>query len=204
MKENTLSLKQVILDICSMRNFAKKLLKENNSYNNILDYLIKQDFYYDEDKPMPTIKEMLQELSYTYTNFKKEVFRLYFDLIDEDYEEKYDLFYMNEIEYRFSIKSYDNYAFFTIKTLNEIPRVGETIEIPFFNAKLQSTLFYVERVKHEFQDGKQIIYIFLKNGLYNLFWHYRKDEAELKREVSIHDLIHLPEYTLQKKLGVFH
>ena len=203
MKENTLSLKQVILDICSMKNFAKKLLEENNSYNSILEYLILQDFYYDEDKHMPTIKEMILELNYTYSKFKKEVFRLYYDLIDEDYEEKYDLFYMNEVEYHFSLKSYNEYAHFSIKNLKEIPRVGEQIHIPFFNAKLNTRYFYVEKIEHELIDGKQIINIHLNNGFYNLFWHFRKDEAEVKREVSFHDLIHLPEYSLKEKLGLY-
>ena len=64
-----------------------------------------------------------------------------------------------------------------------IPRVGETVEIPFFRAYLDNTWFHVEKVRHEFTDTGQEVEIFLLPGEYNLYWHYRKDKAEEEGEL---------------------
>lgn len=36
-----------------MRKFAAILLKEENSYNLVLEYLLSKDFYYNEDSKLP-------------------------------------------------------------------------------------------------------------------------------------------------------
>ncbi len=202
MYDSRLSLKQVILDISSMRKFAAKLLKEENSYNPILEYIISRNIYYDEDAKLPLIKDILKELNITYSKFKKELIKLYYELIDQDYFDPKIPFYFDEVEYFFSLKSFDKYAHFTVKELKHVPRVGEVVEVPYFRAKLGGDYFYVERITNEFWDGKQIVHFSLKRGMYNLYWHIRKDEAEIKREVSLNDLFDLEDYELQKKLGL--
>lgn len=202
MYNTSLSLKRVILDIGSMRKFAVELLKEENSYNPILEYLVSKDIYYDEDAELPLIKDIIKELNITYSKFKKELIKLYYELIDQDYFDPKIPFYFNEVEYFFSLKRFGKYAHFTVKKLKHIPRVGETIEVPYFKAKLGGDYFFVERITHELQDGKQVIHFSLKCGFYNLFWHFRKDEAELKREFGLHDLYELSDYELQRKLGL--
>jgi len=177
MKNETLSLKQVILDISSMGNFARKLLKKQNSYNDIIEFLITKNLYYDEDSIMPTIKEIIQELNYTYGKFKKELLRLYNDLTEHDIYNDEAIFDINDVEYHFTLKSFGKYAYFKLNKLPAIPKVGENVYIPFFYAKLESRYFYVKDIRHNFKDGKQIVNIRLEEGHYNLYWHFRKDEA---------------------------
>ena len=201
MQDSSLSLKQVILDISSMRNFAAKLLKEENTYNKILEYLIFKNIYYDEDAHLPLIKDIIKELNITYGKFKKELLKLYSELIDQDYENPKIPFCFSEVEYFFSLQSYGIYAHFTAKHLRHIPRVGEAVDIPYFRAKLGGDYFFVEKINHEFYDGKHVIYITLKRGFYNKYWHIRKDEAQLKREIGLHDFYELEDFQLQEKLG---
>jgi hypothetical protein len=82
---------------------------------------------------------------------------------------------------------FDSHHFYTIKHLPVVPRVGENFTIPYFRAKVGSDWFYARSIEHQFEDNKQIIYIRLSDGRYNLFWHLRKDEAYLKEEISTHD-----------------
>jgi hypothetical protein len=37
------------------------------------------------------------------------------------------------------------------------------------------------------EDGKQVIIILLKEGYYNLYWHFRLDEAEERMETDFRD-----------------
>ena len=107
-----------MLDISSMRNFAKKLLDEENSYNQILEYLTSKNIYYDDDEPLPLIKDILTELNITYGKFKKELIKLYYDLIEQDYYNPKVPFYYNEVEYYFSLKGFNStYAQFYVKEL---------------------------------------------------------------------------------------
>ena len=109
---------------------------------------------------------------------------------------------MNEVEYIFGLKHYDEYLSIRIDNIPIMPRVGENVTIPFFKAYIGTDLFYVESIHHEFEDGRQSIYIKLNSGLYNLFWHFRKDEAIEKEELAFNDFYKLHDYELKRKLGV--
>lgn len=86
--------------------------------------------------------------------------------------------------------------------MDVVPRVGENIDIPFFKAYLDTTVFYVESISHELNDQLHEINIHLKRGYYNLFWHYRKDKAKETNELRSKDLIELDDYDLKNKLRI--
>ena len=56
----SISLKQVILDISSMRYFTIQLLDKGKPYKFLLKYLLEKYNYYDEDSSLGTIKEILR------------------------------------------------------------------------------------------------------------------------------------------------
>lgn len=49
--------KGMILDICSMRSRAIKLMKFENEYNPLLKVITEKDYYYDENLKFPSLKE---------------------------------------------------------------------------------------------------------------------------------------------------
>ena len=55
--------------------------------------------------------------------------------------------------------------------------------LPFLKAILEIERFYISSIRHRFERDIQLVEIELKGGDYNLFWHYRKDEAKEKREI---------------------
>lgn len=81
-----------------------------------------------------------------------------------------------------------------------MPRVGENIEIPYFQAKIGCQMFYVDSIHHFLEDKKQKIGIFLRSGSFNQYLHLRKDEAYLKREITDEEFRAPMDYTVKEKL----
>ena len=65
--EHKLSPKGIILDICSMRSRAKKLLSLNPEYANLLNVLTAKDYYNDEDLSIPSLKELSEAANISYS-----------------------------------------------------------------------------------------------------------------------------------------
>lgn len=181
-----------------MRNFARKLIGKGKDYDDLLEFLLMNDYYYDEDLLFPKMKDIQEQLNIPYTKLRKQLLKIYNELIEASYE---DGFNFKELEYFFSMSYLDEYISFSIKNLPVTPRVGENIEIPFFKEKLGTRNFYVESIQHELGDGKQCIHVRLKNGRYNRFWDIRKGEADLKREFTFKEQLELNEFNMKEKLG---
>jgi hypothetical protein len=196
--EEKLSSKQMILDIASMRSMALKLLKEGKDYNPLLKALTDQDYYYNDDLNVPSLQDLAQTSGLKYNKVRSYLKEIYNDLMLNFGEGKTIKF--NSVEYWFSLRAYDKYMVFVTDKLQIIPRVGEGITVPFFRAYIGTDFFYVEQVRHSLEDQKQIVNIFLNNGTYNLYWHFRKDQAEEEGEISIHDKLNMNDLQLKRKL----
>ena len=66
--------------------------------------------------------------------------------------------------------------------------------MPWYKHELNNRYFNVESIRHEFANDEQLIFINLRAGDYNLFWHLRKDEGIEKGEISLHDRPDLEDY----------
>ncbi|MDB4286376.1 hypothetical protein N9933_03660 [bacterium] len=203
-KDIKLSSKQMLLDICSMGRFAEQLLNKERGYNRLLQFLINKDYYYDEDTPFPTLKELSAETGIPYIKIRKQIRQIYEDMLLGYREEKPLNFSIAKTTYLFLISGSrrESYAQVAIDNLPVIPRVGKTIELTFFKAYLDTSIFYVESIQHSFSPKGQEILISLEPGDYNLYWHFRKDQAKEEDELSIMDFYDLKKYELKRKLGV--
>jgi hypothetical protein len=65
-----------------------------------------------------------------------------------------------------------------------------------------TSLYYVKDIRYEFEDNKLSVSFSLTGGFYNLYWHWRKDEAKLKKELDLMDFYKLDDYDLMKKLRI--
>jgi hypothetical protein len=191
----------MIRDIQSMKSYAMKFLQKGKEYDQLLSYLLKDDFC-GEDSHMPDIKGITKELKLNYSKFKRLLNLIYEEII-ADYDH---IFEFNEVEYVLAFENYHNrekkIKTITVKSFPFLPRIGESVELPYFNEYLGTTCFFVEKIHHQMMDNKLCIFISLKGGFYNLYWHWRKDEAELKHELPVMDFFRLEDWELKKELGV--
>jgi len=173
--------------------------KNNDNYKPILDFLMAKDYLNDDNIPLPTFKEMGAELGVKMYHLRKNIKDLYDEIFSNENGVKFEF---KEIEMYFFLKYFESYQSFIFRNLGYLPRVGEELELPFVNAGVNTSYFYVDSITHCLQEGKQMIYIYLKSGSFNSYWRYRRDEAEMKREFSFDDIIKLDDYELKKKLGL--
>jgi len=200
MNEESLSTKAIIQDISCMHRVAVNLLDRGKEYDGLLRHILDENYYYDQHKRIPAIKDLLKEMGLSYGKIKRLLEMIYQDLLDQiDPSLHFDF---QEVEYHFIISFYHHWHMFKVKNLAVMPRVGEQVHVPFFKALVGIVSFHVKSIEHLFDDNKQIIRIDLKPFKYNLYWHYRLDEAVERREISEFEYIELDEYSLKKRLGV--
>ena len=80
-KEIKLSSRQIILDIGSMRKHAMKLLETEHEYNALLSTLLRTDFYYDDNAPLPSLKELSIDSGVKYGKVNRQLRMIYEELI---------------------------------------------------------------------------------------------------------------------------
>ena len=108
----------------------------------------------------------------------------------------------NNVKMNFYITNNEEFVFFQCKQLNYLPRVGESIDLPFLRNEFGTSVFYVEEVMHKFSGDKQEIDVSLRSGIHNLYWQHRKHKALELGELSFKEMQTLSEYELKLRLGV--
>ncbi len=202
MKEESLSSKEILLNIGSMRGHAMKLLWLAKPYSKLLEQILAHDFVQDDETPVPSIKELVQTSGLRYEAVRKQLQAIYHDLIFGG--DGLPVFSFPKVRYSFYIRGLlkGKMLHVEVDQLPVIPRVGEEIHLPFFSAYLGTRRFHVEKVEHEFGDGEQEIVLWIREGTYNSYWHYRKDKAMEENELGLLDFFQLDEYELKRKLNV--
>ena len=200
MKDETLPTSSLISDISSMSWALKPLLNQGKEYDGLLSYIIEKNWFYPEDGKIniPAVKDLIKDTGIPYGKLKKYLNEIFEDIRTSDSL----IINFSDIEYWFSLTSFRKSLCFRVKSLPVFPRIGEQMRIPYFHSYLQTNFFYVSDITHEFENGVQIITIHLKEGFYNLFWHFRLDEAEERMEIDFRDRYEKTDYQLKKELDV--
>lgn len=193
--------KGMILDICSMRSHALRLLDNKKSYSDILQCLLKVDYYYNDNFTLPNLKTIEKETGIKYSKIRKQIELIYSELSTADFTEK-SAFEFKDLEVVFHIRGFKGSTSIICKNLPKIPQIDEQISLPFFKELTGTNLFHVARVQHEFMDDKQQINVILEHGDSNLYWKIRKDLAIETKEIGFHDLFHKSDYELKKMLNI--
>ena len=89
---------------------------------------------------------------------------------------------------------------FTIKSLSYLPRVGELVQVPYFNEIMGTDYYHVKDIRHRLEDDKQIIIIFLLYGSYSPYLNLRRDQAIETRELSWRNCRTKNDYELKELL----
>jgi hypothetical protein len=200
MVKQNLSPKQILVDLISIKCQLKDLFKSDERYTTIIDFLNSKDYYNDPDIPYPTMKDAEQGTALSSARLRKKLLEMYEYVFD--FESGNGLQFP-KVEYTFYLKNYDIHSQFEVSHLSHIPRVGEELSLPFVKEKMGTEYFYVDKVVHYLENDLQRIVIWLKGGFYNSYWKIRKDEALLKKEISIDDDHKLFDFQLKEKLGMY-
>lgn len=198
LKEN-LSPKQILVDLSSVQCQLKDLFKDDDRYTSIVEFLSAKDYYNDPDIPYPTMKEAENGTGLSAAQLRKKLLEMYERLFD--FENDNGLKFP-KTQYTFYLTNYEMHSQFVVSQLNHVPRAGEEILLPFAKEKMGTEYFYVDKIVHYLENDLQTIVFWLKGGFYNSYWKIRKDEALLKKELSIDDDHKLMEFQLKDKLGL--
>lgn len=193
--------KGMLLDICSMRSRAIKLLNNQNGNNRLLETITAKDYYYDDNLQLPSLKSFSDMAGINYDKARKQLTEIYENLCSFEFNET-NPFEFNQTEIWLRLAGLYKSKVIQVNQLPFLPRIGETIQFVFFKELIGTEFFYVDNIYHELTDNKQKIHISLKYGTYNSYWQLRKDRAEELGEISCHDCITKSDYELKNQLDL--
>lgn len=195
---DTPSIKQIIIDFIYIREQLKILFKDKIEYQPIVDFLLAKDYLDDDlEIPFPRMKDIEEATGLKSHMLRKLLLQMHNHIFGFTNNCKLTF---NKVLYHFYINYYGKSCFFTVDKLEHLPRVGENISLPFVKAITNINWFYVEEIKHEFENMVQNIHITLQVGNYNTYWHFRKDQAMELNEIGFNDLYVLSETELKRKV----
>lgn len=197
--ELRVSVKQMLVDLLSIQPQVIKLYQDNIKYQALVKFLSAKDYYNDEDLPYPTLKDVEVGTGLASHKVRKQLKEIYNSFFDFETGYSFDF---SSIEIWFNVEYFKRYASFKCSNLKHLPRVGENIDLSFLRAKVGTNYFYVNEIRHFFENSKQRIEIYLKAGNYNSYWHYRLDKALELREVGYGELYDSYEYQIKERLGL--
>jgi hypothetical protein len=190
------SIKQIIIDFIFIGNQLKEFFKDRKEYLPIIEF-INAENYLDEDLqiPYPKMKDVEAGTGLKTHILRKFLLQMHSEIFT--YERKLNLSFKNII-YHFYISYLDYRCQFTVDYLTHLPRIGDSMSIPFVSALIPINYFYVQDIKHELENNTQIIIITLKVGSHSEYFRYMKDRAIELGEISFRESYELSENEIKK------
>jgi hypothetical protein len=190
------SIKQIIVDFIFIGNQLKEFFKDRKEYLPIIEF-ITADNYLDEELqiPFPKMKDVEAATGLKTHVLRKFLLQMHSEIFT--YERKLNLSFKNVI-YHFHISYFNHHCQFTADYLTHLPRIGDSMSLPFVSALIPLNYFYVEDIRHELENNTQIIIISLKVGRHSEYFSYMKDRALELREISFRESFELSEDEIKK------
>ena len=197
--ERQFSIKRAFLDLLFIKIQLKELFKDNEKYNQLIEFMLSKDFL-ESDEPIPSLKQIGIDLELKPHTLRKQIQELYDEVFNI---EKENFLKFNKTEIYFDLNYFENdRGYFLCKNLAYLPRVGENIDIPFLKAQVGTDYFYVDSIRHSFDSNVQRIFISLKSGLYNKYFHYEKYKAYEQGIISSGELFYKHDLTIKRKIDM--
>ena len=191
-----LSIKQALIDLLSVSEQLRRILKNFPKHQIILNYLLEKDFYNNDDISIPTLKMIEKETGLKPHAVRKQIQSMYDLVFDFDNS----ALEFNRIEYNIMITYLDRYFYFSMSHLPIIPRIGENMDIPFARAALGFHSFFVDDISHTLVGNKQIVDIVLFAGEANQYLKMRKDKARALGQLHHQEFWKMSNYDMERKL----
>lgn len=197
--ERRLSVKRAFLDLLFIKIQLKGLFSDIEKYNQLIEFMLSKEFL-DFDEPIPSLKQISFNLNLKPHTLRKLIHDLYNDVFTLEKDR-----YLNfgKAEIYFDLNYFENdRGYFQCKNISFIPRVGENITIPFLKAQVGTDYFYVDSIRHRLDSNIQSIYISLKSGNYNKYFHFEKHKAYERGIINTRDLFYKHDLSLKDKMGL--
>ena len=184
--------------------FRKLLQSEISDYKELQNWLSeKESSLRDEEKPLPSLKEIAQELKIDTTTLTKNLKSIYHDIIDLN-EKQPNLFRKEGQKLCFLSFNYlDQYAHFNLG-LDVLPKVGEGFHFGFVKPINGGDSFHVEDVVHSYENGIHEVRIYLTSEYPIVYMKLLKEKAYLHRDISFSELLSSTNFSLQERLVKLH
>jgi len=189
------SARNALYDLFSIAPQLKKVLKEKPEFEPLISFIHSKDFYDDEEIPYPRLKEVEKELGVKTHTLRNLIKNLHEYILDQEkpylqFKKTNIVFHLSYLDRRFQ---------FSLHNLPVLPRVGESFEISFTNAKMDCRQYYVDHIYHVLELDTQKIIIILKDGKFNTYLKFRKDKANTLKELHFKEWF-LDDWAFEQKL----
>lgn len=172
--ERKVTAKEILKDLLFVLPQVESKFGGEEIYKSLICYLKENNWTENESLDVLTIKTVMEGTGLSRQKLSTILKRIYNQLFSSD--EIVD-FEFSELELVFCVPDSKENHLYRFKGVKHIPKVGENVSLPFLDSKVRSESFYVESVHHEFRSNKHEIFIGLKSGYFNAYWHFRKEKA---------------------------
>jgi hypothetical protein len=206
MKEKTIkyehkaSTKEYLVALAYCPFFSRLLNPEDKPYQKLYNWLrANETNLSDEDKALPSIKEIALELKTDSTKISKQLKLIYQDvhLLNEKSPELFKK--EGQKLCSLSFNYLDCHAQFNLG-LDIIPRIGEAFHFWFIKPINGGTSFHVNDIVHSYDKGTHETWIYLSAETPNGYLQLLKEKAYLNRDISFMELLSTTNYSLEEKL----
>jgi len=114
--------------------------------------------------------------------------------------EQQDLFKIKDtIKHELYFKGSDTFSYFTL-WLSATTRIGEIFSCYFMKARMGTSSFWVNDVRHEYEDGEHRINIFLNGDIQNIYRSLLLEKALFFGQISFMEAMKDYGFQIDEKL----
>jgi len=197
---------EIVDCLISEYGWLEILKKQNNPYNDLLDYLIELGKYVslnpDEncDRESTKIKTISGKTNISPSKVRNWIFKIYDDIFDLN--ANYPLLFAKEGCYRHVLSFSSTYGHYSNLSIWLPLRLHlyDGFTFQFIKAKVNYYFFYVNRLSVKHGYGDTIIEANLCDGIYNMYREFVYNKAYFLDVLSLNDILNLTNYDIDKLL----
>lgn len=166
--------KQMLQSLILVKTALRRLPLPGKAYAPLMGLILALNWA--EKAPTANaLQKQLQIDGKLYRRWLDALFTDFLALIEADT----DALQFMDVEHKFFVEGWSENLEFRCR-LAVTPRFSESIELPFLEAATGATVFYVNRITHEYQQGKAVIMLSLRAGLFNAHLHQLGQRARFE------------------------
>lgn len=132
------------------------------------------------------------------TKISKWIRQIYEEIFELNYDNP-EPFQRSGIKVTLHLTNYDNFGSFDT-CLPVMPRENEAFISRFFNAKVGTNYFWVDKIDHYFENDQMKTTLHLKGGFVNKYRKLLTDRALFEERLSLHDFYIKYDYEVDREL----
>jgi hypothetical protein len=185
---------EMMRDLLQQPRVVQHLVQQHREWQPLAEALLRVG---PEDK-MPTGKQLQQQLGIAASTYRRWLEALYAAYLHR-LETSADAIAFPQAEHQLILTGTRASQVFRCR-LPVTPRVGEQLELDFLRAVTGESMFYVERLIHDFSEGRYLIRVYLNAGYYNAYLHQLRQRAHFDQLLSLQAEFAVPDYLLERFL----